>query len=385
MPAPSRTDTSTTDRQLLPLRLVLREQPGGGHLLAGEHGRDQPVAQRPGEREKEGLEGFTVRPWRQCGTRHPRPHPSHPYPAANCANGSDRPPARSTVCEMNAVGGGAALTRTIAYRFAVRDRLLAHSIDVLASCRSRKGSLRMSPPPPPLGRSRRKDGPDHAFDPALDDAELVAARAALAQGRWTGGPRAARPTGDDWDRRGHRRRRPRRRSPYSRRVGRGTGGSPSPTAADAAVLLALAPSSAPCAARASPDAGPRACRPRPRWRPPTPPPGSALLMLERAPGTDDERARAFDEVRARHPDHHHAHHLMVARLAERARRRRARTRCTRSTTSPTGPPNRPPPTRRSPSCRSSRTPSATGCWPPPGTSRPTPPPPATGPDAGPGR
>ena len=39
------------------------------------------------------------------------------------------------------------------------------------------------PPPPPLGRSRKKAA--HTFDAALDDTELVTARAALAQGRWT--------------------------------------------------------------------------------------------------------------------------------------------------------------------------------------------------------
>ncbi len=40
-------------------------------------------------------------------------------------------------------------------------------------------------------------------------------------------------------------------------------------------------------------------------------------MLECAAGTDQDVVRAFEQVRARHPDHHHAHHLMVARLAGR--------------------------------------------------------------------
>lgn len=60
----------------------------------------------------------------------------------------------------------------------------------------------MPPPPPPLGRGRRRAA--QAFDEALDDAELVAARAALAQGRWQNARSLLVHTGDDWDRRGHR-------------------------------------------------------------------------------------------------------------------------------------------------------------------------------------
>lgn len=60
----------------------------------------------------------------------------------------------------------------------------------------------MSPPPPPLGRGRRRAA--QAFDEALDDADLVAARAALAQGRWQQIRSLLAQTGDDWDRRGHR-------------------------------------------------------------------------------------------------------------------------------------------------------------------------------------
>ncbi len=60
----------------------------------------------------------------------------------------------------------------------------------------------MSPPPPPLGRGRRRAA--QAFDDALDDAELVAVRAALAQGRWQSARSLLVHTGDDWDRRGHR-------------------------------------------------------------------------------------------------------------------------------------------------------------------------------------
>ncbi|MEV5062906.1 hypothetical protein AB0K94_17685, partial [Streptomyces sp. NPDC053794] len=63
----------------------------------------------------------------------------------------------------------------------------------------------MSPPPPPLGRPRKKGAHSaHFGDPALDDAELVTARTALAQGRWTEARALLAATGDDWDRRGHR-------------------------------------------------------------------------------------------------------------------------------------------------------------------------------------
>lgn len=60
----------------------------------------------------------------------------------------------------------------------------------------------MSPPPPPLGRGRKRAS--QAFDAALDDAELVAARTSLNQGRWTDVRVLLAATGDDWDRRGHR-------------------------------------------------------------------------------------------------------------------------------------------------------------------------------------
>lgn len=57
-------------------------------------------------------------------------------------------------------------------------------------------------PPPPLGRGRKRAA--HAFDAALDDAELAAARTALAQGRWQTARSLLARTGDEWDRRGHR-------------------------------------------------------------------------------------------------------------------------------------------------------------------------------------
>ena len=60
----------------------------------------------------------------------------------------------------------------------------------------------MNPPPPPLTFSRRKDGPPP--DPALGDEALVAARSALAHGRWSDARALLLDTAEDWDRRGHR-------------------------------------------------------------------------------------------------------------------------------------------------------------------------------------
>ncbi|MYR55203.1 hypothetical protein GTY54_02730, partial [Streptomyces sp. SID625] len=60
-----------------------------------------------------------------------------------------------------------------------------------------------------------------------------------------------------------------------------------------------------------------ACRAAAALAPADPTPWLALLLLERSLGAEEEVVRLFDEVRLRHPDHHHAHHLMVAALAER--------------------------------------------------------------------
>lgn len=60
----------------------------------------------------------------------------------------------------------------------------------------------MSPPPPPLGRARKRDA--QLFDPALCDAELVDVRSQFTQGRWARARALLVGTGDDWDRRGHR-------------------------------------------------------------------------------------------------------------------------------------------------------------------------------------
>ncbi|MGG7612297.1 hypothetical protein ACQ5JZ_23320, partial [Streptomyces sp. ZG43] len=60
----------------------------------------------------------------------------------------------------------------------------------------------MPPPPPPFGRARKRA--THPLDPALGDADLIAARAALTQGRWTAVRELLAHTGTDWDLRGHR-------------------------------------------------------------------------------------------------------------------------------------------------------------------------------------
>ena len=71
----------------------------------------------------------------------------------------------------------------------------------------------MPPTPPLLGPGRAvAAGPrasahprcGHCPDDALDDAELISARAALAQGRWQAARSLLLHTGEDWDRRGHR-------------------------------------------------------------------------------------------------------------------------------------------------------------------------------------
>ncbi|WP_395576196.1 hypothetical protein [Streptomyces sp. BK79] len=171
----------------------------------------------------------------------------------------------------------------------------------------------MSPPPPPLGRGRKRAA--QAFDEALDDAELVAARAALAQGRWQSARSLLVHTGDDWDRRGHR--------------VTVLAQEPScaawtrewllaePDSADASVLLALALVHRALRGKEKPARAREACRDSAGLVPGDPTPWLGLLVLERSAGAVDEVVRAFEAVRGRYADHHHAHHLMVARLAER--------------------------------------------------------------------
>lgn len=171
----------------------------------------------------------------------------------------------------------------------------------------------MSPPPPPLGRGRKRAA--QAFDAALDDAELVSARAALAQGRWQAVRSLLVHTGDDWDRRGHRvtvlAEEP-HAAPWVR-----DWLLAEPESADASVLLGMCLVQRALRGKERPERAREACRAASALAPADPTPWLGLLLLERTLGAEEDVVRLFDEVRLRHPDHHHAHHLMVAALAER--------------------------------------------------------------------
>ncbi|WP_432134582.1 MULTISPECIES: hypothetical protein [unclassified Streptomyces] len=157
------------------------------------------------------------------------------------------------------------------------------------------------PSPPPL------------LDPALDDAELRAARAALTQGRRRAARSLLARTGDDWDRRGHRLTvlaADPYAAPWARDWLLADPGSP-----DALALLALALVHRALRGREHPDRARAACRDAASRAPADPTPWLGLLMLESEGGP--AAIRLFEEVRDRCPDHHQAHHLLVARLAER--------------------------------------------------------------------
>ncbi|MFF6993985.1 hypothetical protein ACFY93_03345 [Streptomyces sp. NPDC008313] len=171
----------------------------------------------------------------------------------------------------------------------------------------------MPPPPPPLGRGRKRAA--HVFDAALDDAELVTARAALTQGRWAAVRALLAATGDDWDRRGHRVT-VLAREPAARAWVRDWLLAEAESA-DASVLLACATVESALGGRERPERAREACRAAAGLAPADPTPWLGMLLLERTLGTEEDVVRLFDEVRLRHADHHHAHHLMVARLAER--------------------------------------------------------------------
>ncbi|WP_328870239.1 hypothetical protein OHT76_09105 [Streptomyces sp. NBC_00287] len=171
----------------------------------------------------------------------------------------------------------------------------------------------MSPPPPPLGRGRKRAA--QTLDGALDDLELAAARAALAQGRWQTARTLLAHTADDWDRRGHRVS-VLAQEPYSAPWAR-EWLLAEPESADARVLLALAQVRRALRGKEKPDRAREACHTAAAHAPADPTPWLGLLMLTRGTGTEEEALKLFEEVRRRHADHHHAHHLMVARLAER--------------------------------------------------------------------
>ncbi|NBM16230.1 hypothetical protein [Streptomyces sp. GC420] len=171
----------------------------------------------------------------------------------------------------------------------------------------------MPPPPPPLGRSRNRDA--LSFDPALDDAELASVREALAQGRWTKARTLLAETGDDWDRRGHR---------LVVLAEPGTTAAwaqdwqiAEPESVDAASLHAFATVFRAIRGKAPVERAQDACRTVAKLVPDDPSPWLGLLLLARTLGTEEEVTQLFDEVRIRHPEHHHAHHLIAARLAER--------------------------------------------------------------------
>jgi hypothetical protein len=170
----------------------------------------------------------------------------------------------------------------------------------------------MTPPPPPLGRPRRKGGP--VLSPALDDTELAAACDALVQGRWTRVRTLLAETGQDWDLRGHR------LTVLGQNPGcaawAGDWQLAEPDSGDAAALLACAHVHSAVRGKGSAEAAADACRTAAGMLPDDPTPWLGVLLLARHSGTVDEREQAFDQIRARHPDHHHAHHLMTACLAE---------------------------------------------------------------------
>ena len=171
----------------------------------------------------------------------------------------------------------------------------------------------MSPPPPPLGRARKRTA--HAFDAALDDSDLITARTALAGGRWTAVRALLTATGDDWDRRGHRVTVLAQES--STLAWARDWQLAEPESADAAVLLGCAAVYRALNGKERADRAREACRTATALAPNDPTPWLALLLLERSAGSEQDVVQLFDEVRHRHPEHHHAHHLMAARLAER--------------------------------------------------------------------
>ncbi|GGJ02055.1 hypothetical protein [Streptomyces brasiliensis] len=154
-----------------------------------------------------------------------------------------------------------------------------------------------------------------APDSALGDTELIAARTALTQERHQAARALLLRTGDDWDRRGHRITVLAREPCAAARARDWLLAEPG--SAGAATLFALALVHRALRGEEGPGTARMACREAAGLAPADPTPWLGLLLLERASGTGDGTRRIFAEVRARHPDHHHAHHLMTARLAER--------------------------------------------------------------------
>ncbi|KRV48681.1 hypothetical protein AQ490_24160 [Wenjunlia vitaminophila] len=167
-------------------------------------------------------------------------------------------------------------------------------------------------PPPPFRFSLTRN--DFTLDPALDDTALAAARDAMALGRWSQARALLAKTGDDWDLRGHR------LVVLGEVAANGWAQDwllAEPDSVDAATLHAFASVLLAARGRGRPEPAREACLAAARLVPADPSPWLAMLILARYTGTDDERMRAFDQVRGRHREHHHAHHLMAACLAER--------------------------------------------------------------------
>ncbi|MFE1171208.1 hypothetical protein [Streptomyces sp. NPDC058773] len=175
-------------------------------------------------------------------------------------------------------------------------------------------SISPSPTPtPPTGRARCPAGP--VLIPALDDSQLAVAADALVLGQWARVRTLLAGTGADWDLRGHR-----------LTVLATTPGSAAragdwrlaePDSGDAATLLALATVRLALHGESSPEAAAAACATAARMLPDDPTPWLGALILARRTGTAEALEHAFQQIRARHRDHHHAHHLMAAALAER--------------------------------------------------------------------
>ncbi|MEV5388307.1 hypothetical protein [Streptomyces sp. NPDC052721] len=189
----------------------------------------------------------------------------------------------------------------------------------------------MPPLPPLLGTRRAPTEPSGetaedatgAHDAALDDAELRTARAALAQGRRQAARSLLVHTGDDWDRRGHRltvlAQDPRAAAWATDWL------TAEPGSADATALLALALVHRALRGEEEPGRAREACGTAAVLAPADPTPWLGRLLLARALGPEREVLAAFAELRRRHPEHHHAHHLLIARLAERPAGGRAET------------------------------------------------------------
>ncbi|WP_369388274.1 hypothetical protein AB5J72_12255 [Streptomyces sp. CG1] len=181
----------------------------------------------------------------------------------------------------------------------------------------------MPPLPPLLGARLAATAPSGdtapddcgAFDDAFDDAELRTARAALAQGRRQAARSLLLHTGDDWDRRGHRLT-VLAQEPYAA-AWASDWLQAEPGSADAATLYALAQVQRALRGKEDPGLAREACAVAATRTPADPTPWLGSLRLARTLGPEHEVLGAFAELRRRHPEHHHAHHLLLARLAER--------------------------------------------------------------------